>query len=442
MTAVQEVAAEAAASEAASKAYDTRTPDSLAKAAVTTDLTNWGIPMPSKQRTYKEKLQDDIRNIEILGNAPTEGNSLADVKEKLSILQENKGEGPAGGQFYSASQARGFSQVSSEEQKAIDIENQLRNNPAKYGIPKAAIKSTGEPSYNAVQNRTRTDIIKEKLEKTKRNNARSIEPEIDQSRIPFTQEELTRLESNGKRGGDAPELTSGGVPYSVIKKRGEEHTQRLLMGSGGLSKAEQEAALNAPTGAQVADQRMELERKRIEEEKEKFKPSTPQYDMYFARGGFVSPSYYAKGGDVVPAMLTPGEFVMNKRAVDNHGSLIRKLNAGGSVQGFASGGLVGGKTAYLEHGGGTGDASMPSFDFSALTDSMKTFNSVFDSSISRLIEGFPAKIEVTLASEGINVHLNSSEFLAKIPDIMKSVIMNEMIGTITELVKTNLASGR
>jgi TP901 family phage tail tape measure protein len=348
MTAVQEVAAEAAASEAASKAYDTRTPDSLAKAAVTTDLTNWGIPMPSKQRTYKEKLQDDIRNIEILGNAPTEGNSLADVKEKLSILQENKGEGPAGGQFYSASQARGFSQVSSEEQKAIDIENQLRNNPAKYGIPKAAIKSTGEPSYNAVQNRTRTDIIKEKLEKTKRNNARSIEPEIDQSRIPFTQEELTRLESNGKRGGDAPELTSGGVPYSVIKKRGEEHTQRLLMGSGGLSKAEQEAALNAPTGAQVADQRMELERKRIEEEKEKFKPSTPQYDMYFARGGFVSPSYYAKGGDVVPAMLTPGEFVMNKRAVDNHGSLIRRLNAGGSVQGFASGGLVGGKTAYLE----------------------------------------------------------------------------------------------
>jgi hypothetical protein len=40
--------------------------------------------------------------------------------------------------------------------------------------------------------------------------------------------------------------------------------------------------------------------------------------QYFGVGGAVKK--YAKGGDVVPAMLTPGEFVMSKYAVDNFGA--------------------------------------------------------------------------------------------------------------------------
>jgi TP901 family phage tail tape measure protein len=51
---------------------------------------------------------------------------------------------------------------------------------------------------------------------------------------------------------------------------------------------------------------------------------------YFAGGGF------AKGTDTVPAMLTPGEFIMSKYAVDTHGvDTLRAMNngksAGGSV---------------------------------------------------------------------------------------------------------------
>ena len=49
---------------------------------------------------------------------------------------------------------------------------------------------------------------------------------------------------------------------------------------------------------------------------------------YFAIGGF------AKGTDTVPAMLTPGEFIMSKYAVDQHGvDTMRKINNGDSFGG-------------------------------------------------------------------------------------------------------------
>jgi hypothetical protein len=49
---------------------------------------------------------------------------------------------------------------------------------------------------------------------------------------------------------------------------------------------------------------------------------------YFAVGGF------AKGTDTVPAMLTPGEFVMSKYAVDSHGiDNMKKINSGDPISG-------------------------------------------------------------------------------------------------------------
>jgi TP901 family phage tail tape measure protein len=56
----------------------------------------------------------------------------------------------------------------------------------------------------------------------------------------------------------------------------------------------------------------------------------------FSKGGLV-PSYFAQGGyasgtDTVPAMLTPGEFVMSKYAVQSHGAdTMRAINNGSSV---------------------------------------------------------------------------------------------------------------
>jgi hypothetical protein len=53
---------------------------------------------------------------------------------------------------------------------------------------------------------------------------------------------------------------------------------------------------------------------------------------YFAMGGLVSPKYFADGGmargtDTVPSMLTPGEFVVNKKSTDMYGPLLAAMNS-------------------------------------------------------------------------------------------------------------------
>jgi TP901 family phage tail tape measure protein len=67
--------------------------------------------------------------------------------------------------------------------------------------------------------------------------------------------------------------------------------------------------------------------------------------MKLASGGLVSkvkPSYFSDGGlargtDTVPAMLTPGEFIMSRSAVDNFGvDNLKAINSGQALQGAAS----------------------------------------------------------------------------------------------------------
>ena len=58
----------------------------------------------------------------------------------------------------------------------------------------------------------------------------------------------------------------------------------------------------------------------------------------YASGGMVKPKYFAVGGkargtDIIPAMLTPGEFVMSKYAVDSYGVEKMKAINSGSYEG-------------------------------------------------------------------------------------------------------------
>jgi len=66
--------------------------------------------------------------------------------------------------------------------------------------------------------------------------------------------------------------------------------------------------------------------------------------IYKADGGNVNTIFKPKGTDTVPAMLTPGEFVVNKASTQKHLPLLQSINKskGGDVSYYAEGGTVGG----------------------------------------------------------------------------------------------------
>ena len=82
-------------------------------------------------------------------------------------------------------------------------------------------------------------------------------------------------------------------------------------------------------------------------------------------------------------------------------------------------------------------------DFSKLFDSLKTFGTQFDASVMKLVE-MPKTFDIKLESQGVNVNLNSAEFLAKLPDILKTTILEQIqsqLGSITNQVKQSLSTG-
>ena len=79
----------------------------------------------------------------------------------------------------------------------------------------------------------------------------------------------------------------------------------------------------------------------------------------FARGGSVT--------DTVPALLTPGEFVVNKQSAQGIGyGNLNRMNSRG-VEGFASGGIVGGPRKFAEGGGAGGGMSGGMMAMAAMT---------------------------------------------------------------------------
>ena len=79
-----------------------------------------------------------------------------------------------------------------------------------------------------------------------------------------------------------------------------------------------------------------------------YKIKTPKM---LASGGPATPSKDdAKGTDTVPAMLTPGEFVVNKDATKKNRGVLEQINNGGKTQKRSSGGPI----SYLKAGGAAG----------------------------------------------------------------------------------------
>jgi hypothetical protein len=94
--------------------------------------------------------------------------------------------------------------------------------------------------------------------------------------------------------------------------------------------------------------------------------------------------------DTVPAMLTPGEFVMSKGAVQQHGvGYMKNLNRG-RIPGFNRGGVVGrGNVQYKQFGGVMGGGGgVISIDPTRLQGVLDTFNTSFSASLDRIVGPF------------------------------------------------------
>ncbi len=113
--------------------------------------------------------------------------------------------------------------------------------------------------------------------------------------------------------------------------------------------------------------------------------------LKMAKGGSVP--RFAQGGqaDTVPAMLTPGEFVMSKGAVQRHGvGYMKNLNRG-RVPGFNRGGLVGRGNVQYKQGGGAvapGGGAVISLDPSRVQEVLTSFTDRFAGIVSNMEANF------------------------------------------------------
>jgi hypothetical protein len=169
----------------------------------------------------------------------------------------------------------------------------------------------------------------------------------------------------------------------------------------------------------------------------------PGINLGGAAPAFMATGGMARGTDTVPAMLTPGEFVMKKSAVDKYGvGFMRGVNNG--VQGFAKGGPVqylqkGSKNRVASQsdalGGGGGDGGGFGEMVSLISSSLDAFNQAFTafSGLSTMLGNIINSISNLNITHTINL-----QGALNIPGFSKEAIDN-IVTTITDqtIVKTD-----
>jgi hypothetical protein len=136
--------------------------------------------------------------------------------------------------------------------------------------------------------------------------------------------------------------------------------------------------------------------------------------LIYAANGRLIP-YSPRGTDTVPAMLTPGEFVVNKQATQNNLPLLKAIN-NNQVSGYSNGGPV----QYFDDGGSVGSSimsgvsKMMGLDTSSLDTAFSTFNTyvgTLSTVLDKFIEGAGSVREATMplgSLEGVAVKIDSA----------------------------------
>lgn len=153
-----------------------------------------------------------------------------------------------------------------------------------------------------------------------------------------------------------------------------------------------------------------------------------------ARGGAVYASrgmFIPRGTDTVPAMLTPGEFVVNRAAVNrgNNLQILRAMNTGGGAS--APGALSGGGNVRYYNNGGFVDGLANVF-----TNALPGLTNIFSGFAETVEKLVNTKFNVALDPTNINVNFNGASFLETLKDDIKDGLLTE-VGNEIQKYKAN-----
>jgi hypothetical protein len=149
--------------------------------------------------------------------------------------------------------------------------------------------------------------------------------------------------------------------------------------------------------------------------------------VYASRGMFVP-----RGSDTVPAMLTPGEFVVSRAAVErgNNLQMLSAMNSGSSSSSSTQSESVkmsrGGIVKYFDDGGkvdSNGSNPMGSFDnqiMNKFAESLSNFNRNLTLNIDKLKQ---TSINIKLDSTNVNVNLNDGGLLKALKEEVKKELL-------------------
>ncbi len=187
----------------------------------------------------------------------------------------------------------------------------------------------------------------------------------------------------------------------------------------------------------------------------------------FNRGGTVYASngmlipYRPQGTDTVPAMLTPGEFVVNKTATQQHLPALQAMNQGGRVAYLSNGtpgsdvllkefnklasavapvasnfeNLLSGLQNLTNNGGGGVSTS------SIGSDALSAFGQIFSNFINSVNAiSLPESINVRMEPTSVNVKISGTEALGALEEKMQSIIQTKLTTEINQRIENYLST--
>ena len=242
-------------------------------------------------------------------------------------------------------------------------------------------------------------------------NTNAIEEFTESIRKEREAERLQRTieASNAKRAVETPEQLAGGAFGSATSSLSKKEKQELNTVRRAAEKIQAGTDQRTPFQAGFSQFR--------------YSDIFKFYGLFgYSRGGPVYASngmFVPRGTDTVPAMLTPGEFVVNRRAVNtgNNRQILEQMNGGSSLQ----------NGVYYNNGGEVA-ASVDTKALSSIASSLSSSFGKFNETVNRLIN---FKFEMTLAPTRVDVVVNTPQAMDQMSSQAKEQILTAVVNEIS-----------